>query len=114
MCVCVCVQGMCFHSRNSSGLSPDLHSMEQIRRIMRPTDVPDTGFSCYYLCVSQLMHEALFQDCCVIYCGLILIKTHKVGERMIEEFLLHLVQTLSANSSIDMTWTLSVELTRYP
>ena len=25
------------------GLSPDLHSMEQIRRIMRPTDVPDTG-----------------------------------------------------------------------
>ena len=26
-----------------SGLSPDLQSMEQIRRIMRPTDVPDTG-----------------------------------------------------------------------
>jgi len=25
------------------GLSPDLHSMEQIRRVMRPTDVPDTG-----------------------------------------------------------------------
>ena len=27
------------------GLSPDLQSMEQIRRIMRPTDVPDTGKS---------------------------------------------------------------------
>ena len=27
------------------GLSPDLQSMEQIRRIMRPTDVPDTGQS---------------------------------------------------------------------
>lgn len=26
------------------GLSPDLQSMEQIRRIMRPTDVPDQGF----------------------------------------------------------------------
>ena len=26
-----------------AGLSPDLQSMEQIRRIMRPTDVPDTG-----------------------------------------------------------------------
>jgi serine/threonine-protein phosphatase PP1 catalytic subunit len=26
------------------GLSPDLQSMEQIRRVMRPTDVPDTGF----------------------------------------------------------------------
>ncbi|QQP41140.1 Serine/threonine-protein phosphatase, partial [Caligus rogercresseyi] len=25
------------------GLSPDLQCMEQIRRIMRPTDVPDTG-----------------------------------------------------------------------
>ena len=25
------------------GLSPDLHSFEQIRRIARPTDVPDTG-----------------------------------------------------------------------
>ena len=27
------------------GLSPDLQSMEQIRRVMRPTDVPDTGLS---------------------------------------------------------------------
>ena len=26
------------------GLSPDLQSMEQIRRVMRPTDVPDTGW----------------------------------------------------------------------
>ena len=26
-----------------TGLSPDLQSMEQIRRIMRPTDVPETG-----------------------------------------------------------------------
>lgn len=25
------------------GLSPDLQSMEQIRRVMRPTDIPDTG-----------------------------------------------------------------------
>lgn len=28
------------------GLSPDLQGMEQIRRIMRPTDVPDTGMYC--------------------------------------------------------------------
>ncbi|XP_018331603.1 serine/threonine-protein phosphatase PP1-beta catalytic subunit isoform X2 [Agrilus planipennis] len=28
------------------GLSPDLQGMEQIRRIMRPTDVPDTGLLC--------------------------------------------------------------------
>ena len=30
------------------GLSPDLQSMEQIRRIMRPTDVPDTGEIYYF------------------------------------------------------------------
>lgn len=30
----------------SLGLSPDLQSMEQIRRIMRPTDVPDQGLLC--------------------------------------------------------------------
>lgn len=29
------------------GLSPDLHSFEQIRRIARPTDVPDTGRNKY-------------------------------------------------------------------
>merc|ERR1711971_392035 len=28
------------------GLSPDLQSMEQIRRIMRPTDIPDQGLLC--------------------------------------------------------------------
>ncbi|KAK9343297.1 Metallo-dependent phosphatase-like protein [Lipomyces starkeyi] len=28
------------------GLSPDLNSMEQIRRIMRPTDIPDCGLLC--------------------------------------------------------------------
>ena len=34
------------------GLSPDLQSMEQIRRVMRPTDVPDTGTSnpSHFLC----------------------------------------------------------------
>ncbi|KAJ1569424.1 Serine/threonine-protein phosphatase pp1 [Cladochytrium tenue] len=32
----------CMHG----GLSPDLQSMEQIRRILRPTDVPDTGLLC--------------------------------------------------------------------
>ena len=36
-----------YTSFTSTGLSPDLQTMEQIRRIMRPTDVPDTGK--YYL-----------------------------------------------------------------
>lgn len=34
------------HCYSFSGLSPDLQSMEQIRRIMRPTDVPDQGLLC--------------------------------------------------------------------
>jgi serine/threonine-protein phosphatase PP1 catalytic subunit len=29
----------CMHG----GLSPDLQSMEQLRRVMRPTDIPDSG-----------------------------------------------------------------------
>ena len=35
------------------GLSPDLQSMEQIRRVMRPTDVPDTG--ALYILQSSLL-----------------------------------------------------------
>lgn len=40
------VGGLYFSSSSSSGLSPDLQSMEQIRRVMRPTDVPDQGLLC--------------------------------------------------------------------
>lgn len=40
--VFICTFTLLFHL----GLSPDLQSMEQIRRIMRPTDVPDQGLLC--------------------------------------------------------------------
>jgi hypothetical protein len=32
----------------SEGLSPDLHSLEQIQQIQRPTDVSDTGEDFFY------------------------------------------------------------------
>jgi diadenosine tetraphosphatase ApaH/serine/threonine PP2A family protein phosphatase len=36
------------------GLSPDLHSMEQIRRIGRPIDVPDAGEGYLYVMTNTL------------------------------------------------------------
>ena len=37
-----CLQILCMHG----GLSPELKSLEQVKRIPRPTDVPDTGLLC--------------------------------------------------------------------
>lgn len=39
---CLCLQILCMHG----GLSPELKNLEQIKRIPRPTDVPDTGLLC--------------------------------------------------------------------
>jgi serine/threonine-protein phosphatase PP1 catalytic subunit len=36
------LQILCMHG----GLSPELKALEQIKRIPRPTDVPDTGLLC--------------------------------------------------------------------
>lgn len=43
----------------SKGLSPDLQSMEQIRRIMRPTDVPDTGKKDYTVNLNSMWTDKL-------------------------------------------------------
>ncbi len=71
------------------GLSPDLQSMEQIRRIMRPTDVPDTGT---WLAVSRptrppagdhRAHWICFSKvCCAICSGPIRTRTCKAGAKM--------------------------------
>lgn len=42
ICAIIDEKILCMHG----GLSPELKSFEQIRRIMRPTDVPDSGLLC--------------------------------------------------------------------
>ena len=39
---CCALQILCMHG----GLPPELKSLEQVKRIPRPTDVPDTGLLC--------------------------------------------------------------------
>ena len=54
------------------GLSPDLQSLEQIRRIMRPTDVPDTGLLLgwgifYFFFVVGYLFFFSYQLLCVVF-----------------------------------------------
>lgn len=107
----------CVCSALPTGLSPDLQSMEQIRRIMRPTDVPDTGAvhqsreNC--VCVRDVSaHVCVFQACCVICCGQTRIKTCRAGVRTTGACPSRSEPMLSASSSTVMTWTSSAELTR--
>ena len=86
------------------GLSPDLQSMEQIRRVMRPTDVPDTG-ACA-VC-SRCCHRRLTlgeQACCATCFGLTPTKTSPDGQRMTEECHLPSGQTSCRDSCRNTTW----------
>jgi hypothetical protein len=86
------------------GLSPDLQSMEQIRRVMRPTDVPDTGASDHGLEIRQLLTYSLLQVCCATCYGQIQTRTSLGGQKTIEECHLRLVQTWSQDSFRSMIW----------
>jgi len=80
------------------GLSPDLQSMEQIRRIMRPTDVPDQGLLCDLLWSDPDKVIVLLNYFCFIFTLLMLnkplLRIQWAGEKMIEVYLSHLVLKL--------------------
>jgi len=86
------------------GLSPDLQSMEQIRRVMRPTDVPDTG--AHHTLSSYRPHTFRpLQAFYVISSGPTQTRISPDGRRMTVVYLLRLVPTLYRDSCKNMIWT---------
>jgi diadenosine tetraphosphatase ApaH/serine/threonine PP2A family protein phosphatase len=63
------------------GLSPDLNSMEQIRRVMRPTDVSPAQPHSYYFTLT--CPRSPTAACSVISYGLTPTKTSRAGAKMI-------------------------------
>jgi len=86
------------------GLSPDLQSMEQIRRVMRPTDVPDTG-ACHSVPSYRLHIFRPPQVFYVISSGPTRTKISPGGQRMTVVYPLRLVPTLYRDSCRNMIWT---------
>mmetsp|Transcript_10514 Transcript_10514/g.43792 ORF Transcript_10514/g.43792 Transcript_10514/m.43792 type:complete len:240 (+) Transcript_10514:661-1380(+) len=86
------------------GLSPELTSMEQIKRIPRPTDVPDQG-GCtgntparvLWKSFGKLNLHNLSQVFCVISSGVIQKGKSGVGGKTIEGYPSHLAKTLLAS-----------------
>lgn len=105
------------------GLSPDLNSMEQIRRVMRPTDVshptqpdprldgptakPDPsglsrGTTRHVLII--VSYRSPTAACFVTCCGLTPIRTLRVGAKTTEVSVSHSVLTSSPASSKNTIW----------
>src|SRR5579871_1178717 len=96
------------------GLSPDLNSMEQIRRVMRPTDVSYTifnSFKCFPLVFPNLLTSKryLIVVSYVTFCGPIRTKTLQVGVKMIEVSLSPLALMSYPVSYRSTTWISSAE-----
>lgn len=94
------------------GLSPDLQSMEQIRRVMRPTDVPDTGkFAFKEFTSKNVFTYSLFlcQASFATFYGQILTRIFPDGQRMTGGYRLPLVPTLCHDFCKNMIWIWYVE-----
>ena len=112
----------CFITTNTSskaqriilGLSPDLLSMEQIRRILRPTDVPDTGLLC-----DLLWYVCFFRTFCLLMVGVfetkgrILIKTLRVGVKTVLMYHSRSVLISCQKSHVDWVFTLLFAVIRF-
>lgn len=96
------------------GLSPDLQSMEQIRRVMRPTDVPDTGSLANIARFNGFAYaNPLLQDYFVIFFGLTQTRTSQDGRKTIVECHSPLDPMSCPGFCKSMTWTSSVERIKY-
>lgn len=93
------------------GLSPDLNSMEQIRRVMRPTDVSCFFFHCHLSVYREglelLLMNSRFQIvvCSAISSGLTPIKTLLAGAKTIVVCRSLSVPMSCLDSSRNMIWT---------
>jgi Calcineurin-like phosphoesterase len=96
------------------GLSPNLQSMEQIRRIRRPTDVPDTGASLNGWNPSVLSTPPPFfflfikKACFATFSGLIQTGISPAGPGTIVGYPLRLARTSYLDFCRNMIWILYV------
>jgi hypothetical protein len=95
------------------GLSPDLNSMEQIRRVMRPTDVSQqplavtpfyTGPHKVLVSTNADFLRFLIAACSVICCGPILTRTSLAGVKTTEAYPSPLGQMSCRDSCKSTTW----------
>ena len=80
VCAIIDEKIICMHG----GLSPELANLEQVHRIMRPIEVPDTGNDDHPTTTTPLYITKKVS--CVIYCGRILRKIYRVGPIMRGEY----------------------------
>ncbi len=88
------------------GLSPDLNSMEQIRRVMRPTDVSLRPWMCRFCRLVVLtVSRSRTAVCCAICCGPTRIRISQAGAKTTAVSRSRSVPTLCLGSSRSTTWT---------
>lgn len=97
------------------GLSPDLNSMEQIRRVMRPTDVREKKKNIFFPSSERkLANRGRFPTAvsCATCCGRIPTRTSQGGAKTTAGYRLHSGRTSYRGSCRSTTWTSSAGRTK--